>query len=252
MKFRGPLQSLFLKAGFLFFLSTAAIQLIYSIDPVYQELQNNAVLPSNSDITQSINVNRTKNSNRSMNTSVDIPSSPLHFSIHLFAFPKIQNRDPLENFRILWDSIQNSRKIRATCTIFIHVQFNYTFQNNSANNINIQESGRLVMESFLSLNSKHGPVQLVWVTKPEFITEHKANLWLPISSSDFGIFLFEGTITSRHFLEYSEQIVRKYWFTKNERKWAKNRRCIGISLYNLKYDYIHNVYVQLFNYILTN
>ncbi|KAJ3091777.1 Exostoses (Multiple)-like 3 [Quaeritorhiza haematococci] len=148
------------------------------------------------------------------------------FSIHIFTM----NR-PVSLER-LWMSIAGATRIQREINIFIHLDFDEGGMDTSLDYIKYLKS----------LRSVHGPVFITINTKRKGLRYNILDSWAPADNHEYAIFLEDDISVSRHFLEYAEQMVKAYFYGPKF-----HGGLLGISLYNLRFDEVHNRYWRVHN-----
>ncbi|KAJ3133405.1 hypothetical protein HK100_004433 [Physocladia obscura] len=144
------------------------------------------------------------------------------FIIHVFTL----NRK--KSLNILWASINKANRINRSVSIHIHLD-TVESDNNAPFFFYIQ-----YLQSLVSI---HGPVVVSVNSKHKGLRQSIMDVWTPTSSHEYAIFLEDDISVSRHFLEFAEQMVSRYLQPRGASGYSP--KCIGISLYNLKYDEVN-------------
>ncbi|KAJ3352839.1 hypothetical protein HDU83_007641 [Entophlyctis luteolus] len=149
----------------------------------------------------------------------------LDFSIviHIFTL------DRRESLEALWTSINEANKIKRKVSFHIHLD-----TAESDNNAPFFLYGQYLQ----SLESIHGPITISINSKKKGLRQSIMDAWTPVNSEEYAIFLEDDISVSRHFLEYSEQMIARYLSPRGSPGYSP--RCIGVSLYNQKYDEVND------------
>ncbi|KAJ3243228.1 hypothetical protein HDU78_000688 [Chytriomyces hyalinus] len=145
------------------------------------------------------------------------------FVIHIFTL----NRQ--ESFDKLWASINQANRIHRPVSFHVHLD-----SGKADNNAPFF----FYVEHLRGLVSPHGPVQISVSSSPKGLRGNIMDAWTPTSSNEYGIFLEDDISVSRHFLEFAEQLVARYLHPRGTP--GSTAKCIGISLYNQKFDEVND------------
>ncbi|KAI9364524.1 glycosyl transferase family 64 domain-containing protein [Zopfochytrium polystomum] len=143
--------------------------------------------------------------------------------IHVFTM----NR--LYSLNRLWLSINKANQINRAISILIHLDFD---------NSSEREQHIKYLKHLRSLSSKHGPVSLQVNLRRKGLRNNILDAWSPIDNNEYAIFLEDDVSVSPHFLEYAEQMIQVYLSPR--RGGAVSSSCIGVSLYNQRYDEVND------------
>jgi GR25 family glycosyltransferase involved in LPS biosynthesis len=108
----------------------------------------------------------------------------------------------LVSFERLWEGIVNAHPIALAVTIKIHMDFDDSDIIASLNYVKYLKS----------LQSHHGPVVLSVNTKPKGLRHNIIDSWMPMNTDEYAIFLEDDITVSKHFLQYAEQTVSRYFY----------------------------------------
>ncbi|KAJ3099914.1 hypothetical protein HDU96_010532 [Phlyctochytrium bullatum] len=152
----------------------------------------------------------------------------LRFEIHVFTM------DRRTSFERLWTSVNRANRIDRDVSLVIHVDRpNRTLESRVAS-----REFKDYVQHLGSLTSPHGPVRLEVHTRPHGLRQSILDAWQPTDRRTHAIFLEDDLEVSPHFLEYADQMVSRYLFPASSRE-AEAERCMGVSLYNLRYDEVN-------------
>ncbi|KAJ3218173.1 Exostoses (Multiple)-like 3 [Dinochytrium kinnereticum] len=152
------------------------------------------------------------------------------FEIHVFTV------DRKESFSRLWTSINSANSIVRDVKIVIHLD-------RSNKTIHSRIAAREFKEYIYylkSLSSPHGTVELVQNTHLHGLRQSILDAWNPNDRRSYAIFLEDDVEVSPHFLEYADQVVTRYLFPASSRDSDGADRCMGVSLYNVRYEEVNN------------
>ncbi|ORY49329.1 nucleotide-diphospho-sugar transferase [Rhizoclosmatium globosum] len=163
---------------------------------------------------------------RESRVSRPVVKPKLQFQIHLFS-PLSRN----DEFDSLFRSINQANKISSHVSLNIHVD-----------SYSSKQDAKKSLKFLKSLSCKHGDIQLsinanrINSTSRQHIRD-ATNLWIPASNDEFVIFLANVKSVSKHFLEFSEQVVNHYFLESTD----PVDNILGISLLShLAHNPVHN------------
>ncbi|KAJ3230596.1 hypothetical protein HDU81_004402 [Chytriomyces hyalinus] len=154
---------------------------------------------------------------------VEADGRDFSFVIHIFTL----NRQ--ESFDKLWASINQAYRIHRPVSFHVHLD-----SGKADNNAPFF----FYVEHLRGLVSPHGPVHISVSSSPKGLRGNIMDAWTPTSSNEYGIFLEDDISVSRHFLEFAEQMVSRYLHPRGTP--GSTTKCIGISLYNQKFDEVND------------
>jgi len=128
------------------------------------------------------------------------------------------------SFQRLWASISAAKRINNKVTIRIHPDFDPTFTTPE------------YIEGLTRLSSPHGRVEVRPHYENNGLRYNILESWMTPSQNEFGIFLEDDVEVSPYFLLYLQQSIQRYYYSE---KSAPSTSLVGVSLYNMKWDEVH-------------